>query len=966
VPATGGHNHGPVAPTGGSIGGVCGVGSARSTQSNHHQSHSRGPIVHSARTARGVSTAVSSSSSGAGNAASAAAGAAGCVGIDQARSSNGADSSSTLPARSPSSDAGGSKGRRSSTAQTRLQPTSTQVSPATAAASVVEPAQALPPGLQALRSRKTAYVRGERRLGEGCGPRTAGLPMATSSLGYPSATTTSLLSSVPHGTASTLPVAPRKSSAIGSPRPRSPNMSLMAPTTAAPSPQQRPVVPSPVLRSSTTAAIPSPQQRFVATSPTLHSPPARTRSQSDKGNRSGRGGQSLLRRSVAASNARPAANSGVAVSQGGRGSSAATRGIGHATIAESSAGPLASPSGGGCAGTGPRVRQAPGIMRSPGKQPGRNAAALAGTAATVGAVADRKAASPSVASILPNAASGDPERGGSYLEDSNVLLKLGDSQRNAADCNPGGTNAASAAACAASGDLDHVGPPLNDSISLDCTEAKTGLPASALAHREANTVPPASPLAPENNFVERFFREALADGQGAAIASKPRMDVPQYLEKRRVQNALRRVLEAIQERFEGATLEEQPDELGSAFHWLTQHAGVGGDAVESLDEQQFVSALEALSLWAPEWSARDQREVFTAILVPSSAAARALLLDHKLPPRSVSQRQFREGFECVPFNLPENPVPTHLLSSVFRPLDKPTQEQAMSIAQAVANLFSLSRTGVDRMRDFFLCGLISVEEVQTALPRLLPHGIVEDAIVRIIRRGAPLLEPQEWQNLVLGVRTREACGLAPLGTPPSSPWRSAREESGNVDALSVSTNAVVTATATVLTTHGPTREGALDRSDVEDEPDNTLTRFRSRFEPVTEPLPCRSVRREESVSFVHSSTSTAPVSSSRVIDWDTANARRGGRTSVGHRSGADNRSHQADDGAGSRPTWGTSQFKQELAAAASKAAGPDAQAMHGGADPVDWIDVNLHNECGGPYLVDAFARCCQLFAEGRR
>ena len=66
-------------------------------------------------------------------------------------------------------------------------------------------------------------------------------------------------------------------------------------------------------------------------------------------------------------------------------------------------------------------------------------------------------------------------------------------------------------------------------------------------------------------------------------------------------------------------------------------------------------------------------------------------------------------------------------------LEKFMGEQRNSVTEAVATTFCLEKTGTDKTKDFFVCGLLSLEEIQMGLPRLLPTAVVEDAVIRVIR-----------------------------------------------------------------------------------------------------------------------------------------------------------------------------------------------------------------------------------------
>jgi len=355
----------------------------------------------------------------------------------------------------------------------------------------------------------------------------------------------------------------------------------------------------------------------------------------------------------------------------------------------------------------------------------------------------------------------------------------------------------------------------------------------------------------------------------------------------------------------------------------------------------------------------------------------------------------------MPFNLPDFPVPVHLLPKQLQELNKSgphwfSGAQTDAVAEAVARTFSMEKTGLNRVRDFFLCGLVSLEEIQMALPSLVPHFLVEDAVARIVRMGAPQFTDEEWNKLIVGVRSQgnqEALGSAPhpdmpaqhreaaaaplsssQGSPTIMPQQPALPAMVSLASPPVRNRELLppagssrsaerapdaSRPAEPLTTAGLAGSAARDCSDVDPE---VMSRFRSRFEPVTEPLPCRDLRSEQPVSFMRPEVEEAPPAPSppaprRVVDWSTA-SRGGGNDLLRSTRG----SHQADEGAGARLSWGTSGFKKELAAALSKAiANETDQAANNSTDCLAAISLDLHHECGGPFLARAFVRCCQLY-----
>jgi len=602
--------------------------------------------------------------------------------------------------------------------------------------------------------------------------------------------------------------------------------------------------------------------------------------------------------------------------------------------------------------------------------------------------------------------------------------------------------------------------------------------------------------------VAKFFHEALrSTAASAALASKPRMDVEKYWEKRRVQSLVRRLLEALQERF-SLESEGQASDLARVFDALvagcpvscggSSAGGMRGEAV-TLDQGQLCSALEAVNGWPPDVTSYDRLEMYSAILVPSLSAARAVLSGQERLRTAVTCRAFCDGLDRVPFNLPDFPVPVHNLpAALSQPAPEAfTTEQTEAVAQAVATTFCMDRTGLDKVKDYFLCGLISLEEIQRALPKLVPHGLVEDAVARIIRRGAPLFSMEEWEALVVSVRVNEAApGDGAVGSsspanlaevpattiaggssavagaaaeeatqflsptprgggqqtaaaaraPPASEQSSLEDGSGGGGNCLVSLASPLDnhrqVAASSSSAGGPCEQQALrpppDFSEPGPAPGPSggtpvslaespsadagaaeLPRFRGRFEPVTEPLPCRELLSEDPVNFIHISDTVAAATANaasaavvlppapqslppiaalgqaqaptgapkRVVDWSTASSRSGAGASSSSACPPPAGWHQADEGAGARLSWGTSGFKRELElkAAALAAEGweevcldyghstwkDESGRTSGGVDHLAWINLNLHHELGGPYLATAFVLCCQIYERRR-
>ncbi|CAE8707823.1 unnamed protein product, partial [Polarella glacialis] len=256
-----------------------------------------------------------------------------------------------------------------------------------------------------------------------------------------------------------------------------------------------------------------------------------------------------------------------------------------------------------------------------------------------------------------------------------------------------------------------------------------------------------------------FWQQALSSSSTAAEYAAPgRVDSAMFWENRRLQNNLRRLLEELHERLcPSESRELQASEIGGlAFDSLLRHAeSLGHPVVRStgagleaeLPEHVVSDLLQVFSLWPPELTNLDRQEVVASFQVPSLHSAKCLLRGKQIFGTNISRRAFCDALEQVPFNLPDFPVPAHLLSWSVQP--NPQPEHRLAVAQAVATIFCLPHTGLFRVKDFFVSGLISVEEIQRALPRLVPQTLVEDAIARIIRRAAPLFSQEEWRELVV-------------------------------------------------------------------------------------------------------------------------------------------------------------------------------------------------------------------------
>jgi hypothetical protein len=518
----------------------------------------------------------------------------------------------------------------------------------------------------------------------------------------------------------------------------------------------------------------------------------------------------------------------------------------------------------------------------------------------------------------------------------------------------------------------------------------------------ANAVAMLPPSPP--NTLNDFLASVVAGELVPAMChSETRIDTPRYWENRRVQNSLRRLLEALQDSQLFGADDLAPPELGAtAFdailewsqrnsheHWLQS----GHPLANSLDQRTFTKALAGLSSWPPEMSEEDKAEVFLALTVPTNVAVKNLFQSQSRP-KELTKRMFCEGLARVPYNVPDFPVPTYLLSCPSRSSLEYSPQVVAEVAQNIAAIFSLDQTGLDHVKDFFLCGLLSLEEIQVALPSLVPQNLVDEAVMMIIRKSANFFTTREWNKLVTSVRlqpelnneegqvsarTREPdqpdlesppprpARESPLGPLTASPVPNVEppgtwQDRGDVPefwqppadaipvAVEVSTPGVpVAAPRAVVVVPDLGYDNADDASPTP--PSGTGAGRPLAIGAQTQPLPFREIDKEMVVPLYHE----APASfQDFVVDWtSSAIAARGSSAPSGH---------QADEGAG---TPQRSSGAEPAAPAAEAAGSYGARSTLSGDDPVAWISLEMQNECHGPYLARAFARCCQLY-EARR
>lgn len=434
------------------------------------------------------------------------------------------------------------------------------------------------------------------------------------------------------------------------------------------------------------------------------------------------------------------------------------------------------------------------------------------------------------------------------------------------------------------------------------------------------------------NAVMEFITEAQASPEAVTPS------IWRYWEKRRVQNALRRILEKLQECLDYddvqlvANLPLAFDEImrrGKAFRGMERSIDMNAGTI---DERGFWLVLEAMGAMPRELYEADRGETFAAIIIPTAAAAKAAIHKGILPPKVLTRDIFRKGLSQVPFNLPDFPVPLYLLKE---------QPRTFHVMEDVVKTFARNAKGQDVTRDFLLTGTISVEEIQALLSCLVPFRAVEDAVLRIIRTASKQGTIKDWTffvksrsefDVIQNAENQAAMDCDNLGEESKldllgSPSEETRpihvEKEPWPGGLEVSPcSEVIPQTPEILP-----REVTFDSpSPSKDEKVRTV--------PQTEPLPNRQVRPEPSPD---ASKTPGPgfrqLHRPMVVDWNTV---------------------LKEVGAGSA--------LMKLATGGDDAAGPCEKDPHCSQRPDLTMILSLeqHSEGRGPFLTAPLVRCCEL------
>eukprot|EP00442_Polarella_glacialis_P026462 CAMPEP_0115056656 /NCGR_PEP_ID=MMETSP0227-20121206/5314_1 /TAXON_ID=89957 /ORGANISM="Polarella glacialis, Strain CCMP 1383" /LENGTH=746 /DNA_ID=CAMNT_0002441353 /DNA_START=165 /DNA_END=2405 /DNA_ORIENTATION=+ len=457
------------------------------------------------------------------------------------------------------------------------------------------------------------------------------------------------------------------------------------------------------------------------------------------------------------------------------------------------------------------------------------------------------------------------------------------------------------------------------------------------------------PQSPQNQLVD-FLRGVVArEIVPAMYYREAHIDLHKHYDKRRVQNLVRRQLEALQDWDEqGAHARRQSlllkgldvgtpsDVAGKVFDELLrivfQYTSMRRRPSQQtgLDQQTFLAGLHALRMLPQELTAGDRVEVFAALLVPSVRAVQQLCEGRQALPTLLTRALFIEGLSRVPFNLPEFPVPLHLIKDV----------PPSVVAQDLAHQFSDNRTGLDQVKDFYLTGLISMEEIQVALDYLVVLRVLEEALEMIANMGTRHFTQREWQQLVPSQVTSQPPEPSFAETIPQvAPESPAQQYRQLWEPASTAPGGRGCAEASLPSWD----EDAVRFPTI---PEQRCHDDQGRFMAVTEPLPSRDVRSEEPVMFRHRAEGLA---SSLDIDWNTV-----------RRASSQSRAHQADEGKRAR----LSEPEREPV---PNAASPleEFQIPQADSQALRTICLNVEGDSPGPLIAYAFIRCCKIYEEQR-
>jgi len=414
------------------------------------------------------------------------------------------------------------------------------------------------------------------------------------------------------------------------------------------------------------------------------------------------------------------------------------------------------------------------------------------------------------------------------------------------------------------------------------------------------------------------FLNAVIQGEvvPAMCESEARVDHTRYWEKRHVQNKLRRLLESLQEYLGFLDGDIRPVEIGrAAFGKILKKAQPlqrvdgrrRGSArpVVGLSEAAFAQALAELGIWPEDLNETDRAEVFVALLASTGAVVRAYHAGQSMADE-MTMRIFCEGLSRVPFNIPDYPVPTHLVKDAIKAGAPQSHEQkVLDVAEAIARIFAQDSALLDA-KDFFLCGLLSVEEIQAALPSFVRVSLVEEAAKLICREGLQRFTQSEWRKLIFPARFPEEAATI----QPTVHEDILVDESHHID------------------------EVAQQLDDIQHYGDY------SQHSAITPVYPDESSSLDAASSAVVEPPAAA-AHHCHLINWSSSTS---GASRPRETDSEDTGGHQADEGAGKGNT----------------SLGPQGRGLPQ-TDLLCYISLEMHSECTGPFLARAFVRCCALY-----
>eukprot|EP00928_Gymnodinium_smaydae_P004693 TRINITY_DN11599_c0_g1_i1.p1 TRINITY_DN11599_c0_g1~~TRINITY_DN11599_c0_g1_i1.p1 ORF type:complete len:750 (-),score=97.73 TRINITY_DN11599_c0_g1_i1:94-2307(-) len=440
-----------------------------------------------------------------------------------------------------------------------------------------------------------------------------------------------------------------------------------------------------------------------------------------------------------------------------------------------------------------------------------------------------------------------------------------------------------------------------------------------------------------------YFLQDVANGHcvPAECRRKGSFDTGHYWYKKKLQNFMRRFIENLQNVFgvDEAWAMKNPYGLADIVYdamlqqAATDFPGLQGADV-GFDAGQFWILLKATGGADVTMTRNDHIEIFRAMMVSRKQDIEDLQPSRGAHPLNDRLRRvdLQNGLYRIPFNLTEYPVPKYMEVH-----GKSVDEIARMIAKALT-------TG--NHRDFYLCGLMSIEEVQISLPWLVPLDDIQLALKEIIVAGWESFTSLErgqlvYEPLAEAENDRNVSEAAPA--PPSP----VREEPDEGDLVSNPPSPPASRHRDLVAEGAPsldfpTRNDGdsgggcqvrLDESPPSRAALNASLGALTPDEPTPEPEPLQRAASIEQVYF------NPPV---RICNWNTSKSEH-------------SRVTEADQGAGSpQPEPPQIEPASQTFGAANLNVSVEDDLFHG-------IALRLHPECIGPFLRNALVRCCEIY-----